>query len=167
MGNESLNFLKSAGKNIVSEIVNDLSETGITEALIKEGIPINRLMMVVSKEKNAVNPNMTSHNKNENKNTSKNSGKNTNKNGNKNTGKNQLSGKKKQSKQKKNPADGNQQKEQDIQDNVSASKIKNVSKAKFSAEYVTTEQLRDAVVWSEILGKPVSRKRRDRRKIYG
>lgn len=51
MGNESLNFLKSAGKNIVSEIVNDLSETGITEALIKEGIPINRLMTVVSKEK--------------------------------------------------------------------------------------------------------------------
>ncbi len=158
MGNESLNFLKSAGKNIVSEIVNDLSETGITEALIKEGIPINRLMTVVSKEKNAVSPNMTSHNKNENKNTSKN----TNKNGDKNTGKNQLSGKKKQSKQKKNPADENQQEEQDIQDNGSASRIKNVSKAKFSAEYVTTEQLRDAVVWSEILGKPVSRKRRNR-----
>ena len=155
MGNESLNFLKSAGKNIVSEIVNDLSETGITEALIKEGIPINRLMTVVSKEKNAESPNMTSHNKNENKNTSKN----TNKNGDKNTGKNQLSGKKKQSKQKKNPADENQQEEQD---NVSASRIKNVSKAKFSAEYVTTEQLRDAVVWSEILGKPVSRKRRNR-----
>ena len=53
MGNESLNFLKSAGKNIVSEIVNDLSETGITEALIKEGIPINRLMTVVSKEMQA------------------------------------------------------------------------------------------------------------------
>lgn len=146
MGNESFNLLKSAGKSIISGLANELSETGITEALIREGIPINRLMMTSSKNKNET-------------------GSNTDKGTDKNTKK--STGKKKQNKNKKDKDTGNENKQekQTVQKNINASKTNQMSKAKFSAEHVTTEQLRDAVVWSEILGKPVSRKRRDRRKI--
>ena len=140
MGNENLNLLKSAGKNIMNGIANELAESGITESLIKSGIPVNKLMINSSKEKNTVKSN---------------------------TNKNKSSNKKKQNKNKKEgkPENKKEEENQPVQEKIAAPKIKNDAKEKFSAANVTTEQLRDAVVWSEILGKPVSRKRRNRGRI--
>lgn len=135
MGNEGLNLLKSAGKNIMNGIASELSESGITEALIKEGIPLNKLMMTSSKEKGAAK-----------------------------TNKNKTSNKKKQNKNKKEgkPENTKEKDKQPIQKKTAVINAKSNPKDKFSVGNVTTEQLRDAVIWSEILGKPVSRKRRNR-----
>ncbi len=141
MGNDNLNLLKSAGRSIMNEIANELSESGITEALVKNGIPINKLMANSDKRKSTAKTN---------------------------TNKNKPSNKKKQNTNKKDEKPENNKEKQPVQKKISASKVKNNSKEKFSAANITTEQLRDAVVWSEILGKPVSRKKRNRgRDSYG
>jgi len=138
MGNEGLNIIKSAGKVIMNEIANELSESGITETLIKNGIPVNKMMINPTKGKSQAK-----------------------------TNKNNSSNKKKQNKKKKEgkPENSKEKEKQPAQNNISVQKTKNNTKEKFSAANVTTEQLRDAVVWSEILGKPVSRKRRNRERL--
>jgi len=138
MGNEGLNILKSAGKSIMNEIAGELSESGITEALIKNGIPVNRLMSDSSKGKNPVktNVNKSSNKKKHNKN-----------------------------KKEKKPENNKEKEKQPVQNKISVPKYKNDKKDKFSASDITTEQLRDAVVWAEILGEPVSRKRRSRGRL--
>ena len=72
MGNENLNLLKSAGKSIMNEIASELSGSGVTEALIKNGIPVNKLMTNSAKGKNTVktttNKNKSSNKKKQNKN---------------------------------------------------------------------------------------------------
>lgn len=141
MGNENLNLIKSAGKSIINEIASELSESGITEALIKNGIPVNKLMTNSAKGKSTVKTN---------------------------TNKNKPSNKKKQNKKDGKPENNREKEKQPVQKKESAPKAMNDTKARFSASDITTEQLRNAVVWSEILGEPVSRKKRNRgRDLYG
>lgn len=141
MGNENLNLIKSAGKSIMNEIASELSEFGITGALVKNGIPVNKLMTNSAKGKNTAK-----------------------------TNKNKSSNKKKQNKNKKDgkPKNNGEKEKQPVQKKESAPKTINDKKERFSASDITTEQLRNAVVWSEILGEPVSRKKRNRgRDLYG
>lgn len=142
MGNENLNLLKSAGKSIMNEIASELSESGITEALIKNGIPVNKIMTNSAKGKSTAKIN---------------------------TNKSKSSNKKKQNKNKKEgkPENNKEKEKQSVQKKISEPKAKNDTKVKFCAASVTTEQLRNAVVWSEILGEPVSRKKRNNRRKMG
>lgn len=143
MGNENLNLIKSAGKSIMNEIASELSESGVTEALIKNGIPINKFMTNSAKGQNTVKTN---------------------------TNKNKSSNKKKQNKNKKDGKTKNngEKEKQPVQKKESEPKAIKDTKGKFSASDITKEQLRNAVVWSEILGEPVSRKKRNRgRGLYG
>lgn len=76
-----------------------------------------------------------------------------------------YSGKKKKNKKKKADEKQNQVSEEAAENKVLPEPVVKVQKKEeFSVENMTAEKLRNAVIWSEILGEPACKRRRSRRR---
>ena len=74
--------------------------------------------------------------------------------------------KKKKNKKKKDNQDKNEVLKEETEKEIIPKPVKKIQKKEdFSVENVTAQNLRNAIIWSEVLGEPACKKRRSRRRF--